>query len=150
MNKKGFASIVVIIGIILVVGAAGFFVLNRQPSPAPEVPTPIWKLLIDKEARREAYPESVKVDSQIFSQIISGSTTQKIDTDQKGRILIDIRTSTSTSELVNIISSVGGEIMGNYPKDNTIYAWVPVQKILEIARRPDVKFIGRMPKATTN
>ena len=70
MNKKGFASIVVIIGIILVVGAAGFFVLNRQPSPAPEVPTPIWKLLIDKEARREAYPESVKVDSQIFSQII--------------------------------------------------------------------------------
>ena len=49
MNQKGFANIIVIIGVVLLAGITGYFMLNRQtalptpissPSPSP-TPTPI-------------------------------------------------------------------------------------------------------------
>ena len=39
MNQKGFANIIVIIGIVILAGVAGYFVVNRQ-TPLPE-PTPL-------------------------------------------------------------------------------------------------------------
>ena len=34
MNQKGFANIAIIIGIVIIAGMAGFFVLSQRPTPS--------------------------------------------------------------------------------------------------------------------
>ena len=40
MNQKGFINIAVIIGVIILVGIAGYFVVNRQTPPSEPTPSP--------------------------------------------------------------------------------------------------------------
>ncbi|MDO8600821.1 MAG: protease complex subunit PrcB family protein [bacterium] len=40
MNQKSFINIAVIIGVIILIGVAGYFVVNRQTSPPEPIPLP--------------------------------------------------------------------------------------------------------------
>lgn len=46
MNQKGFANIVIIIGIIIIAGIAGYFILNKQSLPPTPTPTPAGTLTV--------------------------------------------------------------------------------------------------------
>lgn len=59
----------------------------------------------------------------------------------QGRALVDIK-ATVSSELLDGVALVGGQVVKGSEKATTLQAWVPLQKMEILAARPEVKFIS--------
>ena len=69
--------------------------------------------------------------------------------DEKGRAIVSIRARV-TRKLLTKIKRLGGEIVSTSERYNDIRAHLPLEKLEELASRPDVVFIAPADEAMTN
>jgi hypothetical protein len=72
-----------------------------------------------------------------------------IDVDGRGRVLVDIRAPV-TDSLVSRIEKLGGELISTSPPDLALTARIPLDRLEQLAGRPEVRFIQPAPQALTN
>lgn len=65
-----------------------------------------------------------------------------------GRVLVDIKATVSET-LLGYIEREGGEIINHFARYDAIRAYIPLERILLIAARPEVRFIGPAVEART-
>ncbi len=103
-------------------------------------------------------PAQRKINSNLLYEIyrIRGEAEKKqvppevtaVETDQKGRALVDIRTDVTPS-IQQKIRSVQGTIVSTSPQYRSVIAWVPLLKLEELAAIMAVSAIEPSAKPTT-
>jgi hypothetical protein len=110
----------------------------------------------EKESRT---PEQQKIDSQLLYAIYQmrgeaeakGTPTGpiRLRKHDKGRVLVDVRAPV-TRKLILFVKRLGGKIVSSSERDESIVAYLPLEKLESLARSKDVKFIGPTAEAVTN
>jgi len=65
------------------------------------------------------------------------------------RVLVDLR-ATVTSELLTAIAQGGGTVLNSFPRYQAVRATVPLELVLRLAERPDVRNVRPADEATTH
>jgi len=110
----------------------------------------------EKESRT---PEQKKIDSQLLYAIYQmrgeaeakGVPTEeiKLRKDAKGRVLVDVRARVS-KKLISCIEELGGKIVSTSERDHSLIAYISLDKLEDVARSKDVKFISPAAEAITH
>jgi hypothetical protein len=100
--------------------------------------------------KRLRTPAQQKIDSQLLYAdkmgrgvpIAEGVQSQRVrlDKDEQGRVVVDIRADVSDS-LLQYIKSIGGSVGSSFPEYRAVRAAVPLTSIEDLAQRKDVKII---------
>jgi len=121
----------------------------------------IEAMIQDKQART---PTEQKLDSNLLNAVranasrAAGDTrpalpfvdafiAQEVAPDQT--VHVNIR-ATVSEDLTNFIQSLGGREVAAFPRFDTVTARLPLDALLTLAARPDVRFIAPLEKAMTN
>lgn len=102
--------------------------------------------------------EAQKIDSQLLYALYArrGESTQRgtptettVEIDADGRTLIDVRAEV-TPQLEAQIRALGGTIVSTSETHRSILTRFPLEKLEELASRPDVRFVQPASRAVTN
>jgi len=83
-----------------------------------------------KRIRREAIAPGVR------------SLRSRVRTDAAQRVLVDV-SAVVTDQVLQKIADVGGEVVSSFPQYAAIRAWLPLDRLEEVADLPDVRTIRR-------
>lgn len=93
-----------------------------------------------------------KIASLLLCELYPTQGPRRLDSiekDETGRVLVDVRT-TDLSQTVTKVVELGGEVTYQSERHHTIQAWVPMNRIEDIAELPAVRAIQPRSAATTN
>ncbi|HKE59634.1 MAG TPA: hypothetical protein VKB46_23145 [Pyrinomonadaceae bacterium] len=103
-----------------------------------------------------ATPEQNKIDSQLLFAIDQmrgdkGAPAEeiKLRKDSKGRVLVDVRASV-TKKLLARIKNFGGKVISSSPRDDSVIAFISLDKLEVLAKAKDVRFIMPAAEAINN
>lgn len=109
----------------------------------------------------ERKPQKTKAEERIESGLLSAIERDErgeaapsgrraaLDVDAKGRVLLDIRAEV-TDALIQAIEKLGGVVVNRFPQYASVRARLPLNGIMPIAERDDVKFIRAAEVPVTN
>ena len=105
--------------------------------------------------RKAATEAEAKLDSRLLAAIdrLRGSITtfsvrDVLDVDAEERVLVDI-TAEVTPALLDKIRTGGGVVVNQFPRYDAIRAWVPVETLIPLAKRDEVRRIRPADRAVT-
>ncbi|HEY2712077.1 MAG TPA: FG-GAP-like repeat-containing protein [Chthoniobacterales bacterium] len=132
---------------ILVMAALSQSVLSQTGSINNTTQVQVAALMRDKEART---PAQNKISSHLLDAAKlrrDGFVNQAVPdlrnlvvVDPDGRVRVDI-TANVSAQLLREIRATGGTILGSYPRDHSIRAILPLEKLEDLSARVDVRFI---------
>jgi hypothetical protein len=106
-----------------------------------------------------ATSEQNKIDSQLLFAIYrmrgeaaaKGAPAEeiKLRKDSKGRVLVDVR-ATVTKKLLARIKNYGGKVISSSARDDSIIAFISLDKLEFLAQAKDVRFIMPAAEAINN
>ena len=105
--------------------------------------------------RKAATGAEAKLDSRLLGAInrLRGGTApfsvrDVLDVDAEERVLVDI-TAKVTPDLLDKIRTGGGVVVSQFPRYDAIRAWVPVENLIPLAKRDEVRRIRPADRAVT-
>jgi hypothetical protein len=121
-----------------------------QSSETGAKATPVKSPCRDKAART---PAQRKISSQLLCAMYPpqppASAKPRLRSDSEGRVLVDIRAKL-TDKLVACVGKMGGKVVSQSERYNSILAYVALDKLEKIAGLRQVKSIRPAAEAATN
>ena len=125
-----------------------------------ETSTPLAASLLQRPASGSVYrkavtPAEAKLDSRLLAavdRLRAGapplSVRDALQVDARQRVLVDMRADV-TPELLEVIEAGGGIVVSQFPQYNAIRAWTPIEALIPLAERNDVRGIRPADRAVT-
>jgi hypothetical protein len=108
------------------------------------------------QKKLSATPEQNKIDSQLLFAISQmrgekGAPAEeiKLRKDSKGRVLVDVR-ATVTKKLLARIKNIGGKVISSSAHDDSVIAFISLDRLEVLAQAKDVRFIMPAAEALNN
>ena len=119
----------------------------------PQAPSQIE--LSGSVPRKAATAAEAKLDSRLLAavdRLRAGasrfSVRDALEVDAEGRVLVDI-VAEVTTDLLDAIEARGGAVVSQFPQYDAIRAWAPVEAMLPLAERDEVRGIRPADRAVT-
>jgi hypothetical protein len=133
--------------------AAASLVACAATNGAPTAASATTAAIERREARTLA---EAKLDSRLLDaldRVVAGGEPawdrNPLDLDANGRVLIDV-TARVTAGLLQHIEANEGIVISQFPQYDSIHGRLPMDRLLALAERADVKFIRPAEQAVTN
>ena len=131
MAKQGRFNAILAISLICLLGPGGPSGLKVEMGASPNVSSRLLSALSELEARREKGSKAPQWTESV----------QGVRVDQAGRLEVMIQTTEITPEVLQEVEASGGAIEIYDAAQHLVQAWIPVDKIREVAALPFVKFL---------
>ena len=137
------------------VAVALCFLFAATACEAAPLQTPSQLELSGPVSRKAATPAEAKLDSRLLAAVdrmragVSPfSVRDGLDPDADQRVLVDI-TAEVTPELLDAIAARGGVVVSHFARYDAIRAWTPIEAMIPLAERDDVRGIRPADRAVT-
>ena len=121
----------------------------------PLAASPLQRPASGSVYRKAATPAEAKLDSRLLAAVdrlragaAPFSARDALEVDARQRVLVDMRAEV-TPELLEAIEAGGGVVVSQFSQYNAIRAWTPIEALIPLAERNDVRGIRPADRAVT-
>ena len=140
LAKKIRFNAILAISVTCLLGPGGLSGLKAERGDSPNVSSRLLSALREIEGRRE--------EGSIAPQWTESVQGARVD--RAGRLEIMIQTTEMTPEVLKEVEANGSAIEIYDPAQRLVQAWIPVDKIREVAALPFIKFLDLPNYSVTN
>lgn len=152
MNKKGFVNIIVIIGVVILVGVASYFIVNQQtPTPTRHrTPSQLAVTLTStpNDQPNANYSYVKKINSQIQTLLADYLAGKDIGQTASGlglkvsdsaEVLVDIYITGSVDDAFPQLKNLGMQVVAFDDTNDIVEGWLPLDAVIAVAQLANTK-----------